>query len=612
MPSPKPTSAARPAPLACLECRRTHLRCDGATPTCGRCHSRGYACTYTRSGRGRRRRRIIGQDAGTLSTVSHQQALPSPPYTTTQSIATQAQPSSTLSQWFQDSGSNLERESSAPESVPSLHAAPQPDPSDAIILPSGPTPSPQSDELAPWADDEQLVNLYYLNFHSSHPLLLPKSWYWKNQYPQYLKAVVQLIGGHFCPTASRDALLQRVQKELQDDGQETPERVQAQILYAVYLFAQHDLRKGQQVLNSAIEAALNLGMHRQDFAAMHAGSLTVLEESMRRTWYELYITDGCVAALQRRSTFKTNTVGADVLLPCDDFIYEDGMCFMPATLHDFHDNVFADEEKVFSSFCYRIEAVRLLGRVLTITGAQGVHRDLVQAADNALAAFTHHLPRSKSEAEIVSSYGEIDELMFQAHTIIQYSTILLHFPRGDLLSPGPLAEDVPGANSTKLLCPCNRQHVDSIKAIESSKTMSMLAALRPPVHRHSPFFVYPLALAAVVQLSIGAIHAKSSSGCLEQHSDRVKLMLGVLKTLGRYWSASDSVLRVLKKMSCAVFRSPRAESSYAARRDDQMDTGLDACPHILVDSDWLNSVDLQDLSGLMGHDNGTPGGYGHF
>ncbi|CAE7192143.1 hypothetical protein PTNB73_09565 [Pyrenophora teres f. teres] len=611
MPSPKSTSAARPAPLACLECRRTHLRCDGATPTCGRCHSRGYVCTYTRSGRGRRRR-ITRQAARTLSTVSHHQALPSPPYTTTQSIATQPQSSSTLSQWFQDSASSLERDTSAPESVPSLHAAPHPDPSDAIILPVGPTPSPQSDELAPWVDDDQLVNLYYLNFHSSHPMLLPRSWYWKNQYPRCLKAVVHLIGGHFCPTASRHALHRRAQKELQDDGQDTPERVQAQILYAVYLFAQHDLSKGQQVLNAAIEAALKLGMHRQDFAATHAGSLTVLEESMRRTWYELYITDGCVAALQPRSTFKTNTVGADVLLPCDDFIYEDGMCFMPATLQDFHDSVFAEEETVFSSFCYRIEAVRLLGRVLTITGAQGVHRDLVQAADNALAAFIHHLPRSKSEAEIVTTFGEVDQLMFQAHAIIQYSTILLHFPRGDLLSPGPLSEHVPGANSTKLLCPCNRQHVHSIKAIEASKTMSMLAALRAPVHRHSPFFVYPLALAAVVQLSVGAIHAKSSSGCLEQHSDRVKLMLGVLKTLGRHWSASDSVLRVLKKMACTVFRGPRAESSYSARRGEQMDTAMDACPHILVDSDWLNGVDLH-LSGLMGHDNASPGGYvGHF
>ena len=618
MSSPKPTPAARPAPLACLECRRTHLRCDGATPACARCQTRGYACTYTRSGRGRRRRRITRQDAGPLSTVSQQQqqqqqALPSPLNTTTQSIATQPQPSSTLSQWFQHSATNLEDDISAPESVSSLHAAPQPDPLDPLGLLVGPTQSPLSGQLAPWVDDEQLVNLYYLNFHSSHPILLPRSWYWKNQYPRCLKAVVQLIGGHFCPAASRDGLRKCAEKELEDEGQETPERVQAQILYAVYLFAQHHSRQGQHVLNSAIETALNLGMDRQDFAATHAGSLAVLEESMRRTWYELYITDGCVAALQRKSTFKTNTVDADVLLPCDDFIYEDGMCFMPAMLDDFHDSVFAEEEKVFSSFCYRIEAVRLLGRVLTITGTQGVHRDLVQAADNALAAFIHHLPRSKSEAEIVSTFGELDELMFQAHIIIQYSTILLHFPRGDLVSSDPLSQYVPGASSTKLLCPCNRQHVHSIKAIEASKTISMLSALRTPVQRHSPFFVYPLALAIVVQLSIGAIHAKSSSGCLGQHSDRVKLMLGVLKTLGRHWSAAEKVLRTLKKMAYAVFRRPRVESSYTLRRDELTDNGGDTCPHTLVDSDWFNNFDLQDLSGLMGHDNATLSEYvGHF
>ena len=90
-------------------------------------------------------------------------------------------------------------------------------------------------------------------------------------------------------------------------------------------------------------------------------------------------------------------------------------------------------------------------------------------------------------------------------------------------------------------------------------------------------------------------------------------MLGVLKTLGRHWSAAETVLRTLKKMAFAVFRSPQAESAYALRQDEPMDNGVDTCPHILVDSDWLNSVDLQGLSGLMGHDNAASGGYvGHF
>ncbi|CAG5152760.1 uncharacterized protein ALTATR162_LOCUS2901 [Alternaria atra] len=393
-----------------------------------------------------------------------------------------------------------------------------------------------------WVDDEQLVNLYYLNFHPSHPILLPRDMYWQQGYPVYLKAVVQFIGGRFSHTASPDNLRESVARELDHSNEDTLEMVQARLLYAITMFADNSSDQGQRILDTTIELALRLGLHERDFATTHAGDLTVLEESMRRTWYELYVIDGCIAALQRKSTFKTNTVNADVLLPCDDFTYEAGMCFMPATMADFHGNVFAEEEKIFSSFCYRIEAVRLLGRVLTITGKHGVDRDLVQAVDNALAAFLYHLPRSKSEAEISNTFGDLDELMLQAHTIIQWSTILLHYPRGDLISPDLLTHDVLGANCTKLLCPCNRQHIHSVKAIEASKIISMLAALRSTTQKHTPLFVYPLALAAVVQLSIGAMHDKSSRRCLDQHADRVKLLLGVLKSMSRQWSAAGTVL----------------------------------------------------------------------
>jgi hypothetical protein len=357
------------------------------------------------------------------------------------------------------------------------------------------------------------------------------------------------------------------------------------------------------MLDSAIKSALRLGMHRRDFAASYACGFTQMEESMRRTWFELFVTDGCIAALQRNASFKTNMVNADVSLPCDNLIYESGLCLMPATLNDFHCSVFADEEKVFSSFCYRIEAVRLLGQVLAITGAHGVHWDLVQAVDNALAAYSHHIPRAESKAGIVNAFGELDELMFQAHAIIQYSTILLHFPRGDLPCPDPLTKEVPGGNNMRLLCACNRQHVHSIKAIEASKTISMLAALRTPVQRHSPFLVYPVALATVVQLSVSAVHAKTSSGCVEQYSDRVRLMLGVLKAMARHWASADFVLPTLKKAALAVFQGPRQEPSYAVNQDGPTDSGIDTCPDISIEQDWLDKFDLQDLDGLVGRDN---------
>ncbi|ORY01124.1 hypothetical protein BCR34DRAFT_494151 [Clohesyomyces aquaticus] len=584
MPSSQ-TPPERPAPLACLQCRRTHLKCAGGSPTCARCLSRGLTCTYTPSRRGCRR-----------STK--------PQSPTSESVSSQAlqhyQPTET-SQWISASVS----EAIAPIGAVSTSSNPALDARPTLSMLLGGATAQRDEQLRSWVDDEQLVNLYYLNFHSSHPILTPRHLYWKRNYPRFLKAVVEFVGSQFSPGIANEASREATERELEGGEQNTPEMVQARILYAISLVARNDLQKSQFVLSQAVDTALQLGMNRRDFAASHANNRPSEEESLRRTWYELYITDGCIAAFQRKPTFKTNSVSADVLLPCDDNIYDDEMYLhIPSSRADYESSLFADEEVTFSSFCYRIEAVRLLGRVLAITGAHGVHRDQVQSVDNALAAFLHHLPPSKSEPEIVNTYGELDELMFQTHMVLQYATILLHFPRGDLASPVPFSTVVPGGNGAKFLCPCTRQNVHSIKAIDASKALSMLAAFRVPVQRHSPFLIYPLALGAFVQLSVSAIHLRSSRRCLDQHYDRVKLILGVLKTLGRYWPFAGVVLRSLNKMALAVFQPSRNDLPSPTQQDDPMDSEIDPCSYAstTVGSQWLENFDIQDIQGLIGLD----------
>ncbi|KAF2711399.1 hypothetical protein K504DRAFT_373872 [Pleomassaria siparia CBS 279.74] len=551
--SATPAQHARPAPLACLECRRQHLKCPGGKPACARCVSRGFECAYTPSQRGRRRHAYVKRCTHPASTLDHAQ--PVSPTLLNNTSTTCTQPS-------------------------------------------------ERHGLVSAIDDEQLVTLYYLNFHASHPMLLPRSLYWKRAYPRYLKAVVEFVGSHFSPTTSSDTLREATARELQLGERTTPEMVQACVLFTIALFARNEVNEAQRVLAQAIETAIELGMHRRPFAASHANNQPTEEESMRRTWYELYVTDGCIAAFQRKHSFTTNTVSANVLLPCDDSLYEDGICLLnPASRDDFESSVFADEEMTFSSFCYRIEAVRLLGRVLTITGAQGVYRDQVQAVDNALAAFLHHLPASKSEPEIINTYGELDELMFQTHVVIQYATTLLHYPRSDLPCPVvPFTMDVPGGNNAKVLCPCARQSVHSIKAIDASKTLSMLAAFRSPVQRHTPFFIYPLALGAIVQFSVSTMHSRSSSSCLEQHRDRIKLILGVLKSLGRHWSVAEAILRTLKRVALTVFRPSRSEDEVFVQQDVSADTAIDPYSNETIGGSWLDSFEFQDLQGLIGLD----------
>lgn len=151
--------------------------------------------------------------------------------------------------------------------------------------------------------------------------------------------------------------------------------------------------------------------------------------------WELFVVDGMMAAFHQKRSFKTNNVGQHALLPCDEETYAaeaSFVCPSSQSLAQFDERLFADDESQFSSFCYRIEAVRILARVLDLTGAHESHPDQIQAVDNALAGWSHHVPFAK--LEIVDGYGEIDELMFQAQMIIQVANILLHFPRSALVS----------------------------------------------------------------------------------------------------------------------------------------------------------------------------------
>lgn len=46
----------RPSPLACVPCRRRHVKCDARMPICTRCRNSNSDCHYVRSRRGLRNR----------------------------------------------------------------------------------------------------------------------------------------------------------------------------------------------------------------------------------------------------------------------------------------------------------------------------------------------------------------------------------------------------------------------------------------------------------------------------------------------------------------------------------------------------------------------------
>ncbi|KAF2430560.1 hypothetical protein EJ08DRAFT_588879 [Tothia fuscella] len=372
--------------------------------------------------------------------------------------------------------------------------------------------------------------------------------------------------------------------------------VQARLLFSIALHGRHEIQEAQKMLTQSTQLALHLGMHESSFFANES---PLEEESWRRTWWEIYVVNGYMSAIWRKSGFNIGKTFSDLPLPCEEAAYLSGSSPTETiSLGEFDARLYADEERRFSSFCYRIEAVRILARVLDLNGAQDVQwaHNEVQSVDNALAAWSHHLPPEK--VEIINTLGQVDEIMFQAHMIIQYASIYLHFPRSNLQHTIAANADITCGRRDSHVSPTSTPHMHAIKATEASKQLTNLASLRLPVENHSPFFINGLALSGVVQLSACSLH---TCDCFHQHRDRVLLILGVLKSMGRIWPFSQLVLQQVKKVAAKVFdifvQAPMPlpqVSNSASTEQGEMSMGHS--------SSWLDTLDIQTLQGMMNFD----------
>ncbi|GAB1197819.1 hypothetical protein APSETT444_007122 [Aspergillus pseudonomiae] len=492
------------AALACTECRKQHLKCDATQPSCSRCTQGGFVCQYLPSRRGGRRkpRHDIAyhnaqqhrpsasklDDAFSISATHY-----SPGNGTGNGIQTPHRATGLPLQVTSAPGPMNTPDSSnisfPRSSRPGLVGVPWP----AMLSPN----DASSDRLEPpgrsWDEDDRCARLYYEHFHVAHPILVPSTLYKDRDYPPFLQLVVEFVGSHYLPSGPRQQLKDKVDAALESNPDRSPCMVQAWLIYSIALYARGERQNAQQAFSQSAEIAFELGMHRGDFASSVHPERSVEAESMRRTWWELYITDIFMAVPLKTITFRCTTVAPEVGLPCDESAYTGcGEIPPPRKMLDFKRRVFAAQEIAFSSFSYRIEAVTILCRVLVLNRLRDYHRDHLQAIENALVSWVNHLPSRK--LDIVDSYGNVDEMIFQAHLII------------------------------------------AIKATEASRRVSDSISICPNIQKHTPFVIPALALCGMIQLATSINHSEE---CFDHHCNRVTLILGCLKSTKRTWASAE-------------------------------------------------------------------------
>ena len=306
-------------PSACVQCRSKHLKCDGLTP-CTRCCANAFDCLYVKSRRGYKGPRRNGA-----------LTKPVPPAP----VAATAAPTSCP--LVRPAGlPSAARTSPAPVVSKSLARS---DNRLQALQPSADLPhfdigrelvSFESKVVSAGMDlQERCVEAFFYHFYPAHPFLLPRTNFMalrKKKPLVCLEAAIRYVGSFYVEQAPTIELGSEAERLAYD--MDTPKdgfKVQALLILAIGLDGYTYQEKALQSLIEAQDLAFELGMNRRAFASIHGGESSVLEESWRRTWWELFIIDGMIAGVHQKSSFRLNEIHADVALPCEEKEYITGV-----------------------------------------------------------------------------------------------------------------------------------------------------------------------------------------------------------------------------------------------------------------------------------------------
>lgn len=473
---------------ACLTCRDKHLKCDGNLAGCSRCSNLGLYCHFVPSRRGRR-----------------SQPAPLADYTPSPAVDSLAHPQSTL-----------------------------PDLAFPII------PADLFDPLsASSREGSQLVAIYYLHFHLAHPFLPPHNVFIQSSPPKYLLDLVEFISLHYLASQHVLDCLGNLQTAIQD-AQLSVEKAQAYLLLSIILHAREQPEGAKESIARAIHCSLELGLHCREFSEALEMQSPVRAESARRTWWEIFVIDTLLAAVQVEGILQYTLEMPDVLLPCEEDKYHDGHLPGPAvTVNELGlYSMFSDNGNI-SSFAYRVEAAIILRRCLLISKTH-VSQDSLDMLDATISAWFHRFPSGKRV--ILQANGEVNELDLQATTIMHCALIYLHFPKSFLLSFLPTTGHLFCSRPPSFSSPSANPQMHTAKVVAAAVNLSKLASLSTSVVNHSPFFACTLVLSSIIELAILSFHSQQPVG---NYCSFLALNIGFLKSMGGIWTiAATSTARL--------------------------------------------------------------------
>ncbi|KAL3953726.1 hypothetical protein ACCO45_011682 [Purpureocillium lilacinum] len=576
-------------PAACLACRSKHLKCDGQNP-CARCLSSQSECVYVASRRGYK-----GPRRGTAQNPNKRQAT-SPPDANGGAPSDCPMLLGSRSGAAAMEGNGYPAVTMMPGALPPQQAQQQytPGPSGMQLYKSycsvnGIDPvafavshhnvgQPIPVKSVP----ERCLDAYYHYFFGSHPFVLPREHLLrlsKSGVMEVVLAAIRWVGSIFIDVgpAVRESLFEEAYRLIYDPS--TPRdgfMVQAMMLLIVGLDGCCKQEKARAILSDVERLALEIDLNTRPFATLHGQGIPVLEESWRRTWWDLFIIDGMIAGVHRVTNFLLFDVPADVALPCEEHQYLSSNIPIPLYLEDLEDRDFSDEDREFSSFAYRILCGRNLGKFMRTPPIFGPEDENMARIEALLTNWRLHLPKTKRDA--LQRDSKLDEMMFQAHMMMHATSILLHQPHSQLDTTP--TQNINSCAPHQMVPAGDLFNTHTKHTIESASAISEMITHRVPLLSHTHFFTCVITLSSIVHLSRWALFFIPHDD--DDLRQQVRLNIGALNRLAEVWGAADRARGQVKAVAQEIYQAKKQQ-----RLNSQFWVGL-------TQEDMLNTIATDD------------------
>ncbi|KAH7348563.1 hypothetical protein BKA65DRAFT_584300 [Rhexocercosporidium sp. MPI-PUGE-AT-0058] len=530
--SPAPECRNRPerntVSSACIPCRSKHVKCDGLQP-CSRCTTQGLQCIYLKSRRGYKgpaatREQLLamdrnkidngegsGQDGSSIAISNSNfvpRSMPSDPISTID-FALVNQNWATIQPRVQSPSTNIRR---------------------------------------------RCMEAFFQYFYDAHPFLPPRQQLleaFKVGPPMdHLETAMAYIGSRYVRGASPASYsLDLDCFVLQQDLPRDASTVQTMLLFALGLDGNNERKKAVEVLIKAQRFALELGMNQQEYATINGRGSPICEESIRRTWWELYVVSVMVAAFHGKRACQVSGVISTTPLPCEEKDFVNGVILQLHTMEEFDDDSFLDEEIQWSSYAYRIAAARNLERILGTDNIVFPEDPRTYNLDALLVNWNLHLPPSK--VANFDQSGTFDEMMFQAHMITDLSSLLLHrrfTPLDAAASQAISSCTAQGAVEAHFSA---FEDIHSSKATQAASNISKLVGMPTPLIQHTHFFICALTHSSISHLSLWS-HLPLIVGD-ENLKEEIRMNAGALRAMRAVWPSAQTAFNQVSAAAQRVF-----------------------------------------------------------